>query len=282
MRPLHHQLFIQRQIVVTEQADMHGLWSEDTIYFKPLPQYLLDADFWDKYIDHNEDTRLAASGMVLSYLWLVSRDSDLKIATKAGLLPHDLEWTEWIKHCEAFALKIRFQSLKGVSKRYQYGELRLSRLNKIYRFSPATLSVQNFSRGYRFNDNRYSKFLGRKFAWTLVVFAYVSIMLTAMQLGLATNQLRDNTAFNNVSYGFTVFSLVTPLAAVTVIILLVSSLFVFNYTATVVNLGRVNTSREHASTTEGAHHGAPAVVKSHRSTGNEKSTQQTSVPLETV
>src|SRR5437764_1520576 len=40
-RPLHHQLMVDRKIVLTERADLHFLWQDDRIYLKPLPDYLL-------------------------------------------------------------------------------------------------------------------------------------------------------------------------------------------------------------------------------------------------
>lgn len=43
-RPLHHQLSIERSIVITEHADLHLVWSGNRLFLKPLPTYLMDYD----------------------------------------------------------------------------------------------------------------------------------------------------------------------------------------------------------------------------------------------
>ena len=41
---------------------------------------------------------------------------------------------------------------------------------------------------------------------------YIALVLAAMQVGLGTQQLSDNKAFNAASYGFVVFAIIGPLA----------------------------------------------------------------------
>ena len=48
----------------------------------------------------------------------------------------DIEWSDWIKFLEAFLNMINLETLGNVNMRYQYGELRLTRLNTIYRLLP--------------------------------------------------------------------------------------------------------------------------------------------------
>ncbi|KAI1734013.1 hypothetical protein F4680DRAFT_439758 [Xylaria scruposa] len=40
---------------------------------------------------------------------------------------------------------------------------------------------------------------------------FIALVLTAMQVGLATEQLRGNAAFQQASYGFTIFDIVGPM-----------------------------------------------------------------------
>lgn len=99
---------------------------------------------------------------------------------------------------------------ENVSERYQYGELRLSRLNWIDRFSSRWSNVRNFVRGYHQGPSWYSLFVKRNFGWLVVAFAYVAIVLSAMQVGLATDRLGNSDSFQKASYGFTVLSIVMP------------------------------------------------------------------------
>ncbi|KAL4923324.1 uncharacterized protein BDV17DRAFT_277363 [Aspergillus undulatus] len=46
---------------------------------------------------------------------------------------------------------------------------------------------------------------------------YIALVLTAMQVGLATDVLARNTAFQNASFGFAVFAILGPLAMVLLI-----------------------------------------------------------------
>jgi hypothetical protein len=53
---------------------------------------------------------------------------------------------------------------------------------------------------------------------TAIIFA--AFVLTAMQVGLATDKLRENADFQRASYGFTVFSLVGPMCIVVLLALI--------------------------------------------------------------
>ncbi|KAM0418929.1 hypothetical protein ACHAPT_012087, partial [Fusarium lateritium] len=43
--PLHHQLLLGREILVTEQMDMHLVWTTGRIFVKPILRFLLEACF---------------------------------------------------------------------------------------------------------------------------------------------------------------------------------------------------------------------------------------------
>src|SRR5690606_22813919 len=100
-----------------------------------------------------------------------------------------------------------------VDPRFHYGELRLSRLNKIYRLK------ENLLRGYASRWKRYHDFWHDNLTLLAGSTVYIAIVLTAMQVGLATTELGDNDTFQAVSFGFTVFSLIGPLISVIIIIL---------------------------------------------------------------
>lgn len=125
----------------------------------------------------------------------------------------------------------------GLGRRYEYGELRANRLNMIYRLAPA-LRFRHFIRGYYFGYNRYDVFFRRNFAWLIVVFAYLTIVLTTMQVGLATNNLSKDNRFQVASYGFAVFSIMVPVVMVGIDLLVFVILFTANLLSTIVNLYR--------------------------------------------
>jgi putative Mn2+ efflux pump MntP len=78
----------------------------------------------------------------------------------------------------------------------------------------------------------YGDFFYDNFTWLASVTVYVAIVLTAMQVGLATDALGKNRAFQAASYGFTVFSIVGPLAAVGLIICTFLYIFLSHWVAT--------------------------------------------------
>ncbi len=243
-RPLHRQAMLDRQIVVTEQADLHLVWQESRLFLKPLPEFLMDYSVWQNYICRNRHLYGCASGFLLSYAWLICHRSDLAIANEKGLLCPKIEWHRWTAFSKSLLSKLDHTCLSNINIRYGYGELRLSRLNWIYRLSANTRSPTTFVRGYMHGYNRYSTFVRRNFAWLLVAFVYITIVLTAMQVGLATNRLSKDGRFQNASYGFTIFSILAPLIGIIVITLVLCGLFAFNLLATVSFKNEVERKRQ--------------------------------------
>jgi hypothetical protein len=193
---------------------------------KPLPQYLLSYEFWRDNLCADVELHKSACGFLLSYAWLVCQESDFRIATELCLLPKGVEWQQWTTLIADFLSQMDLHSLKGVSNRYRYGELRLTRLNKIYRL--LLISPKNLVYGYMSASTWYKSFFSRNFAWLLAVFAYLSIILSALQVGLATTSLQGSESFQLASYGFTVTSVVAVAVSVFAIFLVWLFLFVYH------------------------------------------------------
>jgi hypothetical protein len=243
-RTLHQQVLMSRNITVTEQMELHLVWAKDRIFVKPVPAYLLDPDFWKTHLlsvgrgtDSNEkeegqtsvlsnDLVACARGFLFSYTALIAYESDFAIARQVGLLPSTVTWSGW-KTFSAQLLSSHCYS--AVNPRFWYGELRLSRLNKVYMFRKGFL-LRGYSSvgGHAF----YVALLRDNFAVLAAVLGYVAIVLTAMQVGLATNQLQPNAMFQNASYGFTVFSILAPLIAAAGILGVVVLMVISNWGAT--------------------------------------------------
>ncbi|OQD68822.1 hypothetical protein PENDEC_c030G01277 [Penicillium decumbens] len=243
-RPLHYQLLLSREILVTEQMDMHLVWTTGRIFLKPVPRFLLEPHFWNRYLCCGQVCRCieiagvkgapkcppkmagrCALGFLFSYVALISHESDFLIAKEKHLIPEEVKWSGWRTFVEQLDPKHIYPK---IGPRFIYGELRLSRLNKIY-----ILSQRPFLRGYMAHWHQYGSFFQDNFAWLASATVYIAIVLTAMQVGLATNALGKSDIFQSVSYGFTLFSILVPLVAGGFIVMAFCYMFVNNWVVTV-------------------------------------------------
>ena len=228
-RPLHHQSVLGRQICVSEIMDTHLVWDTGKIYIKPLPLYLLCPQFWQQYICCRLDdaTRTGryrrALGFLYSYAALIMYETDFDLAKEKRLLPKEVQWQDW---------KILVQQLdvetihSRINPRFHHGELRLGRLNKICFFFHTPMQP------YLPFWNQTGAFFQSSFAWLASATVYIAIVLTAMQLGLATDPLVKNKTFQDVSYGFTVFSILGPLVVIAGVVFVFCLLAVYNIAST--------------------------------------------------
>jgi hypothetical protein len=242
-RALHHQKLLDREIFVSERMDMHLVWTKARIFIKPLPCFLLEPQFWVDHLScrdrceccqHHtgrsgkcEEFRLreCALGFLLSYVALISHESDFFIAKDTRLISDQISWTRW----KTFVKEVLDHAsiYEHINQRYVYGELRLNRLNAIYR-----LTGRAVFRGYQLEYSQYSSFFRDNFAWLASVLAYMAIVLTAMQVGLATRALGDDKTFQAVSYGFTVFTMVGSLAAMVTVFAVFVFVFIYHWIQT--------------------------------------------------
>ncbi|KAL6406467.1 hypothetical protein AUP68_09261 [Ilyonectria robusta] len=226
--------------------DMHLVWTTGRMFLKPIPRFLLEPDFWIEYLccvhgcgcslDNNDVTRgttqkckrrllrQRALGFLFSYAALISHESDFRIAEEKHLLPPGVRWPAWRTFVEQLGTEHIYPD---VHPRFYHGELRLSRLNKIYRL------WQTPPRGYMSHWSQYGAFFRDHFTWLAGTTVYLVVVLTAMQVGLATESLEDNDAFQSASYGFTLFSILGPLVCAGLIVLAFFYIFVHNWIATV-------------------------------------------------
>jgi hypothetical protein len=180
IKPLHHQRVLRRDIVISER--MHLISRGNIIYIKPMPPFLLHADFFKMYVDgqrHREDLAL---GFLSSYLSLITHESDLHIANELHLFPEDAKWDDWLTFALHLKDKVDFLR-RDFNNRYDFGELRLDRLNLIVTLSRGKL------RGYARLETTYAEYF--QSFWTVVtllVFAFATIALSAFQVAMARPQ----------------------------------------------------------------------------------------------
>lgn len=255
-----------RTVVLTNALDMHLVWGGGKIFLKPLPRYLLEPEFWTAIVptsesDHDErDTKLKAQGktpvtgqsapttesvqtmlgdsppvgrsgirksalgLLYTYACLITHPVDLKLALDLGLIPKDLgnkpDWGTWRKLA---AELLHPEILSQVHRRFERGELRLNRLNWIYVLKDMPSFQMYYSPWHNYTD-----FIATNLSWITAATIYIAIVLTAMQVGLSTNELKDNAAFQSASYGFTVFAILGPIIAVSLVLLILLIFVVLN------------------------------------------------------
>ncbi|KAL4942951.1 hypothetical protein BDV06DRAFT_221709 [Aspergillus oleicola] len=238
-RPLHYQVVLGREIVVCERMDMHLVWGKGRMYLKPIPRFLLSPGFWGEYLSCVEGCvcfrtvgrgqcaakiqRSIAFGFLFTYASLLSSETDFLLAQELGLVPHELtsstsnttknHWADWCTLVEQLLTHHTITSFPSSStniythihRRFQYSELRLSRLNTITLLTSRTLTP--FLNPYP----SYTDFLRDQLAWLAAATIYIVLVLAAMQVGLATNRLQGNEVYMSAAYGFSIFAILGPL-----------------------------------------------------------------------
>ncbi|KAM7213106.1 hypothetical protein V8F06_011529 [Rhypophila decipiens] len=191
--------------------------------------------------------RACALGFLLSYVALLVHESDFDLAKEKRLVPSQVTWVAWRRLVREILSPRRTNPSSGtelepksantlyanqslVAPRFIYGELRLNRLNILLVALHGPLALSSLGR--RFGGiplfQSYGSFFRSNSEWIITATAYVVVVLSAMQVGLATDRLIASGTFQDVSFGFAVFSIVMPLFAVLVLVLVSCVLWAFN------------------------------------------------------
>ncbi|KAF5581271.1 hypothetical protein FPCIR_10264 [Fusarium pseudocircinatum] len=228
---LHLQLAMGRHIAVADKMDLHLLWQNNgRVFIKPLPKFLLHSTFWKEHLRCDvtdcacnasssdmatirgckRNLQRVALGFLYSYVCLISSEVDFSIANECRLLPRDendatIKWREWKQFAAEF---LESHKDENIHPRFLRAELRLSRINTISRL----ISIPSFNPYYREWRN-YEDFFKDNLSWLAASTVFIALVLTAMQVGLATDRLQGNESFQRASYGFTVLSILGPLCA---------------------------------------------------------------------
>ena len=229
-RPLHRQQMMGFEVLHTEQVDLHLLKFSTRLLIKPLPDYILNYEFWETHLCESKDLHQSACGFLLSYIWLICSPLDLRLARRLDLIPSYITWPWWKTFVTDFVSNIDVNALDQVNKRYHFGELRLGRINTTYRMR---FMFTHFVRGYLYGYNRYVVFFQRNFGWVLIVFAFFSLVLSAMQVGVAVPPLNDDPTFQQASYGFVVFAITSVAVLLGFVGITFVIIFFFNMAAAI-------------------------------------------------
>ncbi|KAJ2967185.1 hypothetical protein NQ176_g9786 [Zarea fungicola] len=231
-RPLHTMQSLGRKLVITERMDMHLVLENASkrIYIKPVPEILLIPQFWTDYLSCPQNCpcpmttptinmgklhqqlprcpqrklRMTALGLLYSYAALISYESDFHIAKNAHLLPSSVDWTQW----QSLVYQLVTDSIyTRIHPRFLYGELLVVQLDLALMFTGRRLIP-----GFAGRWNQYSSLVQNNIAAIVTVAVFTGLILSAMQVGLASSRLASNGSFQAASYGFAVFCILGPLA----------------------------------------------------------------------
>ena len=182
---LHDQLVRGRNILITEDPELHLVWFSNRITLKPIPPYLLSYAWWAHYfcsnkgltaqeVERRSSSYVALLGYLRSYYYLVRHESDFRILTDQHLVPDGITFSDFMLFIACFSNITDHE----VSRRYTYGELRLTRLN---------FWAKPILRRWKFRKAiwQYGDHFARYYAPLLFIFGVLSVVADAMQVGLA-------------------------------------------------------------------------------------------------
>lgn len=93
--------------------------------------------------------------------------------------------------------------------------------SSVYRESTLFIGLRScfFAQAYFGGWNNYASFFRDNLAWIAAVIAYVVLILTAMQVFLATQQLQNSPVFQRASYVFTLLAILGPIGLLSLVLL---------------------------------------------------------------
>ncbi|KAK0628359.1 hypothetical protein B0T17DRAFT_588497 [Bombardia bombarda] len=215
--PLHHQKAHARSIIVNESPELHLVWYYERIFVKPIPAYFYSAAFWE-YLD-NADQKVyrAAVGFMRSYWFLIQYPIDFDEACNIhklippkpdGKLPTYEEFCDFIEPFKRIGDAF-------VCRRYHYGELRLTRINRTAFLFKGRLA-------YFHIYPQWGSFLAHILAPVITVFAVCSVVLNSMQVSLAALAMGVGPDFQVSGWpSFIGVSLYFPIAVIVLIALVI-------------------------------------------------------------
>jgi hypothetical protein len=219
---LHEYNSIGSYVTVSEDPGLHLVRKYDAIFIKPIPHCLLSFNFWTTYLVPDADgssagqglydtTRLSsptrsALGLLRSYGYLIKHESDFLVAKNNNLIPQGVSYTQFQYFIHAFR---RLPDL-AVSPRYEYGHIRMTRLNIATRILRPRSTGKTFPWSYHKLAYHSGQYLARFSAPLLFVFAFFTLILSSMQVGLAAKETHVGgnwDSFGFASYAFSIYTL---------------------------------------------------------------------------
>ena len=179
IKPLHHQQAHARDIKVNENPGLHLVWYYEKIFIKPIPAYFYSKAFWDYLKVADDKVYRACVGFMRSYYFLIQYEVDFEEGCKKALIPKkpDGKHPTYEEFCD-FMHPFTKVDDNHVSRRFHYGELRLTRINR-------TAFLFRRYLAYFHIYPQWGSFLGHLLAPIITIFAVFSVVLNSMQVSLA-------------------------------------------------------------------------------------------------
>jgi hypothetical protein len=225
-RSLYYQKFLRREIVIAEELDLHLVWAKSRIFVKPLPDFLLNYDFWEANISCEPRLHRAACGLLYSYCGLIRFGHDLQVAQECHLVNANLDYRAWTEFTRTILPNLNPHDPNTMDTRFQYGELRLHRLDTIYRYSPYKLSVSSILQGFPHAlAESYVPYMDQ-YNNAVSAFGVIVIILSAFNLSLSASSKSPDPDLQQAAYGFALFAMIlcAALIGVFIVVPLISSL----------------------------------------------------------
>ena len=158
-----------REIMITENPNLHLCWDKGRIFIQPMPIYLLSATFWDRHLGHDSKLRCSTLGYLRTWRYLIEHKSDFRIALKLDLIPEEITWIK----LSSLLAELEWIDNTHVIERYEYGEIRLMRLDILLRlcFRPPALRKSTL----------YSTYSESQYSQLVYSFAMITVNMGALQ-----------------------------------------------------------------------------------------------------
>ena len=266
VRPLHRQRVFGRTITPIEDLSLHLVWRPGQIFVTALNAALLNHSSFQQFFcfrqgsnenDNDDDddnkgnvkpnTTITdcirttsrkrvlyhnALGLLHSYTKLIIYPSDLLIAQELSLLPSTVTYAQWTRFARSIIASTASHSA-SLLPRWRFGELRLYRLNILVRLLPFSgvngKAARYFVRGYHIDNENYGGFLRANFEWLLALFAAVSVILSALQVGASVDQGGESRTYTDAAWWLS--NIVMGVIAGMIAMILVVLVGAFSYNA---------------------------------------------------
>jgi hypothetical protein len=246
-RSLYYQKFLRREIVIAEELDLHLVWAKSRIFIKPLPDFLLNYDFWEAYISCEPQLHRAACGLLYSYCGLIRFDHDLQLAQECHLVNVNLDYRAWTEFARTILPNLNPHDSNTMDTRFQYGELRLNRLDTIYRYSPYKFSVSSILQGFPHAlTESYVPYMDQ-YNNAVSAFGVIIIILSAFNLSLSAHSKSPDLDLQQAACGFALFAMIlcAALIGLFIVLPLISSLAtIYSAIATRKRLAKIREDKE--------------------------------------
>jgi hypothetical protein len=208
-----------RSLTIVYDPGLHLVWKGSIQYIKPLPACFADDDIIETLSEKSGEDLKHARGFFHSYTDIIKSELDYEIARKFKILPEPWlsrpvvgEWKGW-ESWRALSDKWRDENNlnenvevssdgrhhrpplpSNCHRRYEYHELRLARLNWImwFRYLPhyfQVFQVNNYKPHFYVTQDAFGTFWHGYGKWIAILFAYSTILMTAMLVALAANDV---------------------------------------------------------------------------------------------